>query len=53
MQITFDLPDEVVAQLHPIEDKLPQVLELGLRDLEYIVRIAKTRALVKLKETRN
>jgi len=25
MQITFDLPDEVVAQLHPLEDKLPQI----------------------------
>jgi len=33
MQITFDLPDEVVTQLQPFTDKLPQILELGLREL--------------------
>ncbi len=33
MQVTFDLPDDIVAQLHPFEDKLPQILELGLREL--------------------
>ncbi len=32
MQVTFDLPDEVVAQLNLFEDKLPQILELGLRE---------------------
>jgi len=38
MQVTFDLPDDVVAQLHPLEDKLPQVLELGLRELNAIAQ---------------
>ncbi|MEC4814488.1 MAG: hypothetical protein SAK29_14615 [Scytonema sp. PMC 1069.18] len=33
MQVTFDLPDDVVAQLYPLKDKLPQILELGLRKL--------------------
>ena len=33
MQVTFDLPDDVVAQLQPFEDKLPQILEFGLREL--------------------
>lgn len=36
MQVTFDLPDEVVTQLHPFADKLPQILELGLRELHAI-----------------
>ncbi|KYC39129.1 hypothetical protein WA1_34715 [Scytonema hofmannii PCC 7110] len=36
MQVTFDLPDDFVAQLHPLEDKLPQILELGLRELNAI-----------------
>ena len=30
MQVTFELPDEIVSQLQPFEDKLPQILELGL-----------------------
>jgi len=33
MQITLDLPDELVSRLSPLEDKLPQILELGLREL--------------------
>lgn len=33
MQITFDLPDEMVTQLQPFREKIPQVLELGLREL--------------------
>ena len=33
MQVTFELPDDVAAQLHPLEDKLPQILELGMREL--------------------
>ncbi len=36
MQVTFELPDEVVSQLQPFEDKLPQILELGLRELQSI-----------------
>jgi hypothetical protein len=39
MQVTFDLPDEVVAQLHPFKDKLPQILELGLRELNVVTMI--------------
>jgi hypothetical protein len=38
MQITFDLPDEVVTQLQPFEDNLPQILELGLRELHAITQ---------------
>ena len=33
MQITLDLPDELVSRLSSLEDKLPQILELGLREL--------------------
>lgn len=36
MQVTFDLPDEVATQLQPFQDKLPQILELGLRELNAI-----------------
>jgi hypothetical protein len=36
MQVIFDLPDEVITQLQPFEDKLPQILELGLRELNAI-----------------
>ena len=36
MEVTFDLPDEVVTQLQLFEDKLPQILELGLRELNAI-----------------
>ncbi len=43
MQVTFDLPDDVVAQLHPLEDKLPQVLELGLRELNAIAQVGFSR----------
>jgi rubrerythrin len=33
MQITLDLPDDLVSQLNSLEDKLPQILQLGLREL--------------------
>ena len=33
MQITFDLSEELVTRLNSVEDKLPQVIELGLREL--------------------
>jgi hypothetical protein len=39
MQVTFELPDNVVAQLHPLEDKLPQILELWLRELNAIAQV--------------
>jgi hypothetical protein len=38
MQVTFDLPDEVATQLQPFKDKLPQILELGLRELNAITQ---------------
>jgi hypothetical protein len=38
MQVTFDLPAEVITQLQPFEDKLPQILELGLRELNAIAQ---------------
>jgi hypothetical protein len=36
MQVTFDLPDEVATEIQPFADKLPQILELGLRELNAI-----------------
>ena len=33
MQITLDLSEELISRLNSIEDKLPQVIELGLREL--------------------
>ncbi len=33
MQFTLELPDDLVSQLSPLEDKLPQILQLGLREL--------------------
>jgi hypothetical protein len=33
MQITFDLSEELISRLNSIEDKFPQVIELGLREL--------------------
>ncbi len=33
MQITLDLPEELVSQLNAVEDRLDRVLELGLRQL--------------------
>ena len=36
MQITLDLSEELVSRLNSLEDKLPQVIELGLRELNVI-----------------
>lgn len=33
MQITLDLSEELISRLNSVEDKLPQVIELGLREL--------------------
>lgn len=38
MQVTFDLPDDVAIQLHSVEDKLPQILALGLREFKAITQ---------------
>ena len=38
MQVTFELPDEVFTQLQPFEDKLPQILALGLREFQAIAQ---------------
>ena len=32
-QITLNLPDELILRLHYFEQELPQILELGLREL--------------------
>lgn len=32
MQISVDLPDELALRLSPLQDQLPQILELGLRE---------------------
>lgn len=33
MVITVDIPEELASRLRPIEDQLPRILELGLREL--------------------
>jgi len=33
MLITLDIPDDLARRLHPLEDQLPRVLELGLREI--------------------
>jgi hypothetical protein len=33
MQITLDLPDDLAAQLDAVQNKLPEILKLGLREL--------------------
>ncbi|MGB3511541.1 MAG: hypothetical protein WBA93_20340 [Microcoleaceae cyanobacterium] len=32
-QITLNLPDELISRLHYFEKELPQILELGMREL--------------------
>jgi hypothetical protein len=32
MEITLDIPEELAARLRPVEDQLPRILELGLRE---------------------
>jgi hypothetical protein len=36
MQVIFDLPDDVVTRLQPFEDKLSQIVELGLREFNTV-----------------
>jgi hypothetical protein len=33
MRVTFDLPEEMITQLHEVEDQLPRILELDLREV--------------------
>jgi hypothetical protein len=33
MRVNFDLPEEMITQIHQVEDQLPRILELGLREL--------------------
>jgi len=32
MQITIEIPDDLASRLSPMGDKVPQILELGLRE---------------------
>ena len=32
MQIRVDIPDELALRLSPLQDQLPEILELGLRE---------------------
>lgn len=34
MQITVNIPDELAMRLDPLKDELPQILMLGLREIE-------------------
>ncbi|MGB5968316.1 MAG: hypothetical protein WBG70_08275 [Spirulinaceae cyanobacterium] len=38
MEVTFNLPDEVVTQLQPFEEQLPQILTLGLREFHAVTQ---------------
>lgn len=33
MRVTLDIPEELATRLSSLEDRLPQILELGLREL--------------------
>lgn len=33
MEVTLTLPDDLALQLQPVEDRLPRIIELGLREL--------------------
>jgi hypothetical protein len=32
-QITLNLPDDLISRLSSVKEKLPQIIELGLREL--------------------
>jgi len=32
MEVTLTIPDELATRLHPFEEQLPQILELGIRE---------------------
>jgi hypothetical protein len=34
MQITVDVPDDMMKQLEPLRDELPQILALGLQQIQ-------------------
>ncbi len=34
MELTLTIPDELATRLGPVTDRLPQILELGLREME-------------------
>lgn len=36
MELTFSIPDELATRLEPISDRLPQILELGLREIDAV-----------------
>jgi hypothetical protein len=33
VEVTFQVSEELASRLRPVEDRLPQILELGLREL--------------------
>jgi len=39
MLITVDIPDELATRLRPLEEKLPRILELGLRELNATAQV--------------
>jgi|SRR6516165_6743867 hypothetical protein len=34
MEMTLTLPDDLASRLHAVRDRLPRILELGLRELD-------------------
>lgn len=39
MEITLNVPDELAIRLQPVEDQLPRILELGLRELSATAQV--------------
>lgn len=41
VQLTIELPEELASRLHPVQDRVTEIIELGLRELgagEYILQ---------------
>jgi hypothetical protein len=34
VELTFNISEELASRLRPVQDRLPQILELGLRELQ-------------------
>jgi hypothetical protein len=34
VEVTLNVPDDLAVRLRPVKDQLPQILELGLRELQ-------------------
>jgi hypothetical protein len=39
MRVNLDIPEELAKQLQPLENQLPRILELGLRELNALTQV--------------